>query len=202
MQLPRARTPQPMVPKSEPSRVDRKNAAYRAVADFAAAQPLAIVGLDGNAWDDPIELHDTDPDHEQFEVTRFHLADATHGLRDAYRAWLDDHPDELDRIRRLRPDGQLAITYQRSSNNYPKVNRMDRIYTSPAFEVRAMGHEYADALGTGSDHALVSGRSRTAAVTRTRWEVKRLPCGPGALPPLGTSVAFGETPTNRTHRPR
>jgi hypothetical protein len=73
--------------------------------------PLAgpvILGMDGNMWTDPVDLHAPEPDLEQPDVVGFHLAGPPHRLTDAFRIWLADHEDALERLRRLRPDGQLA----------------------------------------------------------------------------------------------
>lgn len=137
-------------------RIARKNAAYsELVSGVNSTKGPIVVGMDANSWTDPVDLHPHDPEYEQHEVARFHLSDPRHGLRDAYRVWLDDHPDELERVRRLRPDGPLAVTYQRGKQNSPIVNRMDRIYTSPDWTVSSVEHGYAESVAAGSDHAYV-----------------------------------------------
>src|SRR5207249_4459190 len=68
-------------------------------------------------------------DHPDFALTRTHwhtgdrhlrgapgddclwAATKAHGLRDALRRWLDDHPDDLAAIVRDRPAGPLAISH-------------------------------------------------------------------------------------------
>lgn len=137
-------------------RVARKNGAYRELVEGLnlSAGPVAL-GMDGNMWTDPVDLHAPEPDLEQPDVVGFHLAGPPHRLKDAYRIWLEDHEDTLDRLRRLRPDGQLAVTYDRGKKGRPEVNRMDRVYVSDDFVVRTVEHGYGEALAAGSDHAYV-----------------------------------------------
>jgi endonuclease/exonuclease/phosphatase family metal-dependent hydrolase len=139
---------------------DRKNAVYRALDRWVREQatPL-IVGMDGNVWNDATEPMQLPPDDERFAERTFHDPAATHGLRDAFLEHLRGNRPDLLRRRQLlghNPnDGALAVTYQRSSNNHPKVNRMDRIYVSPELVVRNVETLYDEALTVGSDHAMV-----------------------------------------------
>lgn len=143
-------------------RVARKNAAYRElVVGLASVEGTTVVGMDANAWTDPIDLHPPDPDEEQLDVISFHLADPPHELRDALRVWLDAHPDELERIRRLRPEGTLAVTYDRGKKGRPVVCRMDRIFVSGDLDVISVEHDLGEALAVGGDHAIVRAEVRS-----------------------------------------
>ncbi len=123
-----------------------------------ASSPL-VVGMDGNVWTDSIDPMPLDPKDAFYDQHRFHNAGADHGLRDVLHEHLRmNRPELLERRRRLglRPDdGALAVTYQRATNNHPRVNRMDRIYVSWDFRVRGVETLYDEALTVGSDHAMV-----------------------------------------------
>ena len=135
---------------------EKKMRAYRAMHSWLAAENDTIVlGADVNSWTDPFELGSPDPDDPFYEEHRFLLADPDHGLVDAYREWLDEHPEELERIKRIRPDGPLAMTYDRGKKGYPTPCRMDRVFTTPDLHPFRIEHHYAEAISVGSDHALV-----------------------------------------------
>ncbi|GAB4116338.1 MAG: hypothetical protein OHK0013_50050 [Sandaracinaceae bacterium] len=140
---------------------DSKNAVYRALDAWVRARRGSglVVGMDGNVWNDATEAMQLPPDDERYAERSFHDPAATHGLRDALLDHLrHNRPDLLERRMRLGhdpKDGALAVTYQRSSNNHPKVNRMDRIYVSEGFVVRNVDTLYDEALTVGSDHAMV-----------------------------------------------
>jgi endonuclease/exonuclease/phosphatase family metal-dependent hydrolase len=76
-------------------------------------------------------------------------------LRDAWRLHLDGRPELADRIGRLRPEGPLAVSYNRGVAGSTKACRYDLVLVSDNVRVLDMGYEYADAIGAGSDHALV-----------------------------------------------
>lgn len=125
-----------------------------------------IVGADANT---------PEIDHPDRELVRTHwhtgirkLAgapgdDATfggfprHRFDDAYRRWVDAHPDELDIIRRERPNGPLAVSHRtgkrRDSPGFPR--RFDALWVGPEFEVQSISYDYEGAIAAGSDHALV-----------------------------------------------
>lgn len=86
---------------------------------------------------------------------RFLSSEPGHGLHDVYREHLSRSPDALARVRALRPDGPLAVSYNRASDNRPKVNRFDLIMVSDEFRTEHAGYHYTDALSVGSDHALL-----------------------------------------------
>ncbi|OUS97293.1 hypothetical protein CA951_02805 [Rhodococcus sp. NCIMB 12038] len=83
----------------------------------------------------------------------------THPLDDAFRCWLDDHPAELESIRKQRPEGPLAISHHtgRTSTSPGTPRRYDTIWISAHLRVLLMNYDYDDALAAGSDHALVHG---------------------------------------------
>lgn len=134
-------------------------AAYKVVTDWLVqhAGPL-IVGMDANTpWEDPWDLRTSGrlPDDPWFEDARLFGFDKAHDLRDAWREWLLAHPSELERILRLRPQGPLAITHNRGSGGSTLGCRYDHLLISESVSARDMGFVLADAIGAGSDHALV-----------------------------------------------
>lgn len=138
---------------------EKKMRAYRSVQAWLGGRPgLTLVGADLNSWTDPLDLHQPDPSDPHYEEHRFVLADPEHGLVDAWRSYLGANPDRGRRWARIRPDGPLAVTYNRGSKTRPEVCRMDRIFLSPEIDVLEVEHLYAEALAVGSDHALVRAR--------------------------------------------
>jgi len=81
----------------------------------------------------------------------------THPLTDAYRLWLDDHPDEFSRIRAERPAGPLATSHRtgKTSTSPGIPRRYDTLWISQHLRVAAMSYNYENAVAAGSDHALV-----------------------------------------------
>ena len=75
-----------------------------------------------------------------------------HDLRDTFRDYLANNPDAAARTRALRPDGPLAVTYERAGHDC----RYDAIYASPEFTVHHIDHHWDEARAAGSDHGLVS----------------------------------------------
>jgi len=77
-----------------------------------------------------------------------------HGLQDAFRLYLGDHPDELDVIRADHPSGPLATSYCTNSSGDNKY-RYDAIWVSAHFAVESVEYVYDQAIDAGTDHALV-----------------------------------------------
>ncbi len=77
-----------------------------------------------------------------------------HGLQDAFRLYLGDHPDELDEIRADHPSGPLATSYCTNSSGDNKY-RYDAIWVSAHFAVESVEYVYDQAIDAGTDHALV-----------------------------------------------
>ena len=113
-----------------------------------------VAGMDNNsssAMPPLTELRD-----DWYDQDAFFAAEPPHRLQDAYRVWLEEHPDELARVLRLRPDGPLEVTYDRGKKSFPTVERFDRIMVSSSVRVESVAHHYSDSLAAGSDHALVA----------------------------------------------
>ena len=144
-------------------RFDKPRFTYQ-VARWLEDQPLpVIIGMDANS---------PAVDHPDFQQTRCHFdwlglrhferallgPEARHRLSDVWRVWIDQHPEELDAIRRDRPKGPLAVSHRtgRTSTRAGNPQRFDHILaTSGDFEVIDAAYHYDEACAAGSDHALV-----------------------------------------------
>lgn len=73
---------------------------------------------------------------------------------DLFRLWVLAHPEDLERIRRLRPAGPMVATYLRGQRGSKVPCRYDHILGAEVEPV-TVGHIVDDALAAGSDHALV-----------------------------------------------
>ena len=81
-------------------------------------------------------------------------AERQHDLQDAFRQDLAKNPEELKAIVAERPDGPLAISHLRGSQNVP--SRYDFVYVSPEWTVVNAQYRFEEAVDHGGDHALVS----------------------------------------------
>jgi endonuclease/exonuclease/phosphatase family metal-dependent hydrolase len=83
--------------------------------------------------------------------------DTKHDLKDAFRCWLDFHPDEMDRLRVSNPSGPLAVTHRtgKRKNSPGTDRRYDSVWVSRHWAVRTVGHLYERGVAAGSDHAAV-----------------------------------------------
>ena len=123
---------------------------HRVCAAWVAEQSGPVIfGVDANS---PRVDH---PDPQRWEPAL--AGDATligpapeHHLRDALHRWLDDHPDELARIRAERPDGPLAISY-RLPGGAPR--RYDHLFVTDDIGVDDI--RYRPPNRDGSDHGAI-----------------------------------------------
>ncbi|HLG00159.1 MAG TPA: endonuclease/exonuclease/phosphatase family protein [Acidimicrobiia bacterium] len=143
--------------QGKPENLIRKMRGYAALSKFAAKTRPLIIGMDGNVRDDSTELRVPDPKSNRPDEHAFHGVDPAHGMVDAFRSFLDAHPDERRRVNAMRQgdDTPLALTHITKGGNRPRYRRMDRIYISPEFTCTEIRHEFADAVMAGSDHAYV-----------------------------------------------
>ena len=91
-----------------------------------------------------------------------------HGLNDALRPWLKDHPDELEHIGARRPNGPLAVSHRTGVRNARPSGtdwRFDAVWVSPHFRVDNVLYPYDLSVAAGSDHA--------AVIADLRWAAKR-----------------------------
>lgn len=132
---------------------DAKAEQARALAGWArhqheAAYPV-LLGIDANA---PRE------DPPSWTAVKYWWRDEALLLgpeavaKDAYRIWLDAHPELRDSIRALRPHGPLACTHLRG-NQVP--SRYDHLLINERFTVQRIEYVTHDAFAAGSDHALL-----------------------------------------------
>ncbi|MCP4303547.1 MAG: endonuclease/exonuclease/phosphatase family protein [bacterium] len=77
-----------------------------------------------------------------------------HELRDVYRLWLSEHPEEMERIRQLRPDGPLEVSFC-TDDDGERQFRYDAIWATPHFSVESVEYIYEEAIEARTDHALV-----------------------------------------------
>lgn len=127
-----------------------KMAAYEAMSEWLSTAPAPVVlGADLNTWRDPIDPIVPDPLEPFYREHHFVGPDASHGLHDAYRVWLETS-GQLEQVRALRPDGPLATSYVLSDG---AEHRMDRIYASEELQPIGGGYDYEAAVRCGSDHA-------------------------------------------------
>lgn len=144
-------------------KVDHAHALLRWIDDTPR---LLVVGADANTPDidhpDPAQVRT----HWHTGMRKLHGLpgdDVTfggapqHRLRDAYRRWLDEHPDIKEDIQRERPSGPLAISHRtgkrKTSPGTPR--RFDALWVSPDLAVRSAQYDYTGGVAAGSDHALV-----------------------------------------------
>ena len=131
----------------------RKAEQAHAIADWVDTQrddglPV-VVGIDANApATDPPDWNDI----RYWWDAEARLLGPDAAAKDAYRLWLDEHPDELARLTQLRPHGPLACTHLRG-NTIPA--RYDHLLVSDDVGIICIDHVVADAFAAGSDHALV-----------------------------------------------
>lgn len=126
---------------------------FSALAAWLAALPAPVVlGMDANG---PRVDH---PDIRQSlwwtdEEALVLGAGAT--ADDALRLWYTDHPAELKRRVQYYPNGPLADSYHRGRKGKYLRCRYDSIRVSPGISVTDVRYLYEEAVGAGSDHALV-----------------------------------------------
>lgn len=112
-------------------------------------------------------------DHPDFQQTRTHWhtgmrrlkgepgddllfgPDKKHGLDDALRRQLADHPVKLDQIRAQYPGGPLAVSHYtgKRKGHAGEPRRFDSIWVSEDIEVKTIEYLYDRSCEAGSDHA-------------------------------------------------
>jgi hypothetical protein len=78
-----------------------------------------------------------------------------HKLRDVFRVYLANNPNELAGIVDARPNGPLAISHVRGSGRQTTECRYDFIYATPDVRVDKVAYVFDDIIREASDHALV-----------------------------------------------
>ncbi len=124
---------------------------HRVCADWLAEHRGSMLfGVDANS---PYLDH---PDPQRWQPSM--VGDATlvgphprHHLTDAFYRWLDDHPEELERIRTERPDGPLAVSYVTSGAG--RAVRYDHLFVTDHLLVEDI--TYRPPGADGSDHGAV-----------------------------------------------
>jgi hypothetical protein len=136
---------------------------------LANVQGPVLLGADANT---------PERDHPDFELLRTHWHTGSrrlqgkpgddqlwgpgkiHGLQDALRLWLAEHPRELKKLRSLRPEGPLAISHYTGRRNGPPPNpgtprRFDAVWVSAHFRVRKVAYPFTASETARSDHSAV-----------------------------------------------
>ena len=126
----------------------------------------ALLGLDANSpkMDHPdperSEFYWQEPPYERCEPALIGPpSKRRHGLEDCLRSWLTGNPSALEQITRERPNGPLAVSYDRhpAPDGYTP-SRYDSLWASREFDVTSVEHRWDDGLRLphgGSDHAMV-----------------------------------------------
>lgn len=80
-----------------------------------------------------------------------------HGLRDAWRIYLEAHPHLLETLRSKYPAGPLATSHRtgKRKNSSGNRRRYDSIWVSNNYQVGQVTYLYDESIAAGSDHALV-----------------------------------------------
>ena len=128
---------------------------FKILAKWLKAQETPIVlGMDANAPKSDRENIDENEWWWKDEPV-FLGANPEHHLKDIFRKYLDKNPQKLQEIKKLRPEGPLAISHIRGNKRKYTPCRYDFIYATQDFEVINVKYLYDEAIEAGSDHALV-----------------------------------------------
>jgi len=134
---------------------DIKPQAFKAIAAWLADQkPPLVFGMDANT--PKVDHPDISQNLWWWKDESVLLGPHTaHTLKDALKVYLAAHPEEMEGIRTLRPQGPLAISYTRGRGKQLTPCRYDLISITPDIMVENVRYFYEEALHAGSDHALV-----------------------------------------------
>ena len=103
---------------------------FKILAKWLKAQETPIVlGMDANAPKSDRENIDENEWWWKDEPV-FLGANPEHHLKDIFRKYLDKNPQKLQEIKKLRPEGPLAISHIRGNKKIPPC-RYDFIYANP-----------------------------------------------------------------------
>jgi hypothetical protein len=127
----------------------------KAIAQWLQRQPPPMIfGIDANCpkTDHPdIECNEWWWDDEPLLLGAAPL----HTLRDIFRVYLANNPNELAGIVAARPNGPLAISYVRGDGRHTKECRYDFIYATPDVRADNVAYVFDNTIREASDHALV-----------------------------------------------
>ena len=136
----------------------KKRQTFRAIAEWLGRHSVrAVMGIDANSpeLDHPDvsrniyffdRLAGDQDEHLLHDPTR-----ATHVLVDVYRSFLHAHPEELERIVSVRPEGPVAVSHF----NRSRPRRFDFIYATPDLRPERVVYHHETLTDKLSDHALV-----------------------------------------------
>lgn len=138
-----------------------KSKYLRGVATWLARRDLATVfGVDANA---PKTDHPDIAQNDWWRPGEPELLGSPqgkpprrlHNLEDTFRTYLAANPDELAKIQHERPNGPLAVSYDRGHKGKKVPCRYDFIYATPDISVKGVSYLYDESWDAGSDHGMV-----------------------------------------------
>jgi endonuclease/exonuclease/phosphatase family metal-dependent hydrolase len=101
-----------------------------------------------------------------------------HHLTDALYLWLDDHPEELEKVCRERPEGPLAISYVTSGAG--RRVRYDHLFVTDDLRVEHI--TYRPPGAEGSDHGAILARLAAGSGGPLMQSQQRTDPGPPTAP--------------------
>lgn len=122
-----------------------------------------------------MDANTPDIDHPNFDKTRSHwhtgrprlegepgddvliASTKIHELNDAFRLYLNKHPEEMEKIMSEYPDGPLAVSHRTGKRKEFEGNarRYDSVWVSSHYDVDKVEYLYEESIAAGSDHSLV-----------------------------------------------
>lgn len=132
-----------------------KPKSHKLLAEWLAFQSTQfILGIDANA---PKTDHPDITKNEWWWKDEPLLlgANPLHNMKDAFRLYLNSHPDIFQNLEALRPNGPLALSHIRGNSRKYTDCRYDFIYITPDIKVKNVEYLYEESVKAGSDHALV-----------------------------------------------
>lgn len=154
---------------------EKKPETFLRIAEWLATEARPVVmGMDCNTprWDRP-DLDQTEW-HWKDEAALLGV-DVKHGLRDAFRVYLEDHPEVFRAVRALRPEGPLEVSFVRGPGRHRYLCRYDHILISGDFRPASVRYLYNASVAAGSDHSLVVADLRIASAGRQPKELENEP---------------------------
>jgi endonuclease/exonuclease/phosphatase family protein len=140
---------------------DKKSRFLRAIAEWLALREFRTVfGVDANA---PKTDHPNITQNEWWRPGEPELLGSPQGkaprrlhkLEDTFRTYLAANPDEMSKTQSERPNGPLAVSYDRGHKGKKALCRYDFIYATPDISAKRVSYLYSESRDAGSDHGMV-----------------------------------------------
>jgi exonuclease III len=146
-------------PNAAGERIGPKMQAYEAITDWLEERTgLIILGFDGNHWNLNVDLAPPDSageSNEWYQESSFFSATPRHRLQDALLAYYRRDVKAYNEALVFRPNGPLAVSYQRGSSRNPVLDRFDYVFVSPEIDVDLCYYDSERGLSARSDHGIV-----------------------------------------------